>query len=246
MMHTRDEYEDLRKANARRMATDRELHTRAVELLRDAQEYDWIQQTTWLGEPLLQLPQDMFAFQEIIFRTRPEVIIEVGVAWGGALLFYSTLMSILGGGRIVGIDLYIPDDLRDRLRSFEGLSDRIELINGSSTDPDTVARVRDFVESSDGVMVNLDSNHAHDHVLQELRIYSDFVGTGHYLICSDTAIEDIEVPTHRERPWGKGNNPRTALAAFLGEDDRFEVDGAVDRKLLLSSNPGGYLVRKAP
>ena len=244
-MYTREEYEDLRHANASEMAANKELQIKAVSLLREAQEYNWIQQTTWFGEPALQLPQDMFAFQEIIFKSRPKIIVEVGVAWGGALLFYATLMSCLGGDRILGVDIYVPDDLRDRLSAFGELSERIELIQGSSTDPSTVARIREAVGSCDEVMVNLDSNHTHDHVLQELRLYSEFVGPGQYLICSDTAVEDIEVPTHRERPWGKGNNPRTALAAFLAEDDRFVVDRELDSKLLLTSNPGGFLVRKS-
>jgi cephalosporin hydroxylase len=244
-MYTREEYEALRRESAVEMAANRDLKARAVCLLRDAQEYNWIQQTTWFGEPALQLPQDMFAFQEIIFKARPKVIVEVGVAWGGAVLFYSTLMSCLGGGKIIGVDIYIPDDLRERLGTFGKLSDRIELIEGSSTDPDTVARVQKAIGSDDHVMVNLDSNHTHDHVLQELRIYSEFVGPGQYLICSDTAVEDIEVPTHRERPWGKGNNPRTALTVFLAENDRFEVDEQIDNKLLLTSNPGGFLVRKS-
>ena len=235
MMYTREEYEELRHASAADMASNENLRQKAIELLREAQEYNWIQQTTWFGEPALQLPQDMFAFQEIIFKTRPKIIVEVGVAWGGALLFYSTLMSCLGGDRILGVDKFIPADLRDRLNAFGELSDRIQLIQGSSTDPNTVAHVREAVGSCDQVMINLDSNHTHDHVLRELKIYSEFVGPGHYL---------IEVPTHRERPWGKGNNPRTALGTFLAGDDRFEVDRVLDRKLLLTSNPGGFLIRR--
>jgi len=240
-LYTREEFEELRRRSAAAMAADEQLVKDALDVKVRAGKYYWIHQTTWFGEPILQPPQDMFAFQEIIFNTRPRFIVEVGVAWGGSLLFYSTLMEVLGGERIIGIDTYIPDDLRERLGSYGRLSDRITLINGSSVEEDTVNQVKSVLGGSREVMINLDSNHTHDHVLKELRLYSPLVGKGYYLICSDTVIEYQPKQDYWTRPWGHGNNPATALREFLRENDRFEVDWALSNKLLITCIPGGYL-----
>ncbi|MCD6394840.1 MAG: cephalosporin hydroxylase, partial [Planctomycetes bacterium] len=171
-LYTREEFEELRNNSAGRMAADEKLQADALDVLVKADHYRWIHQTNWFGEPILNLPQDMFALQEIIFNTRPKFIIESGVAWGGSLLFYSTLMEVLGGERIIGIDTYIPDDLRQRLASHGKLSERLTLINGSSTEQDTISQVKAIVGNCREVMVMLDSYHTHEHVLKELRLYS--------------------------------------------------------------------------
>jgi len=241
-LYTREEFETLREESAQTMAVDRELHRDALRVLVQADHHRWIHQTNWLGEPILNLPHDMFAIQEIIFKTRPRFIIEVGVAWGGSLLFYSTLMEILGGERIIGIDIYIPDDLKERLASYGKLSERLTLINGSSIEQDTIGQIKSITGDCREVMVFLDSYHTHDHVLKELRLYSPLVGEGFYLICGDTIIEDMPEQKHRSRPWGPGNNPKTALDQFLKENNRFDVDKVLENKLLFTCNPGGYLV----
>lgn len=241
-MHTREEFEELRIKWAEEMASDDELRQKSLEVLTDADQYNWIHQTTWFGEPALQVPQDMFALQEIIFATRPKFIVEVGVAWGGSLLFYSTLMEVLGGERIIGIDIFIPDDLKNRVNKLERLAHRISWINGSSIEPSTIEQLRAIIGDSREVMVVLDSNHTHDHVLKELELYSPLVGKGHYLVCGDTVVEYIPKQTHRPRPWGPGNNPKTALDSFLKENQRFEVDKEIENKLLFTCNPGGYLL----
>ena len=240
-MYTREQFEQLRVRSAQEMASDSDLHREALEVLIKADRYNWVHQTNWLGEPVLQLPQDMFAIQEIVHNTRPRCIIEVGVAWGGSLLFYSTLMHVLGGERVIGIDTFIPEDLEQRIGAFGLISDRITWINGSSVEEATLNRVRAILNGSRQVMVLLDSSHTHEHVLKELRLYSPLVGKGYYLICGDTVIEDIPKQTHRPRLWGPGNSPKTALDQFLAENDRFEVDRVLENKLLLSCNPGGYL-----
>ena len=241
-MYTRLEFEKLRKESAERMAADKQLHQDALQVLVQADHYRWIHQTNWFGEPILNLPQDLFALQEIIYKTKPKYIIEVGVAWGGSLLFYSTLMEILGGERIIGVDTYIPDDLRERLYSNGRISERLTLINGSSIEKNTVDQVKTIIGDCREVMIFLDSYHTHDHVLKELRLYSPMVGKGHYLICGDTVVEDIPEQEHRERAWGPGNNPKTALLQFLNENSRFNVDKVLENKLLFTCNPGGYLV----
>jgi len=240
-LYTRSEFENMRTSSAEKMSQDKSLYNDALDVFVRADKYSWIHQTNWFGEPILNLPQDMFAIQEVIFQTKPKYIIEVGVAWGGGLLFYSTLMEALGGQKIIGIDVYIPDDLRERLFSHGKISDRLVLINQSSTDPQTIDQIKSIVGQSRDVLVLLDSFHTHDHVLKELQMYSPLVGKGQYLICGDTIVEDIPVQTHRVRPWGPGNNPKTALSQFLKENDRFEIDRRFDKKLLFTNNPDGYL-----
>jgi cephalosporin hydroxylase len=240
-MLSREEFEELRQKSALYMSQDNALVERAREVLTDADKYRWIHQTNWFGEPILNLPQDMFALQDIIYKTRPKFIIELGVAWGGSLLFHSTLLSVLGGEKVIGIDIYIPDDLRARLNSHDLLSDKIHLITGSSVEPDTLAGIRSIIKDCRDVLVVLDSFHSHDHVLAELRLYSLFVGKGHYMVCGDTIVEYMPPDSHRPRPWGPGNSPKTALDLFLKETDRFVVDEAIERKLLFTCNPGGYL-----
>lgn len=240
-MYTREEFEVVRKEFADKMKEDEKLQQDSLSVLVRADKYDWIHQTNWLGEPILQLPQDMFALQEIIFKTRPKYIIEIGVAWGGSLLFYSTLMQALGGEGIVGIDIYIPDDLKERIMSHGKLSDRIKLIAGSSIDMETVEKVKSIIDNSREVMVILDSSHTQEHVLNELKFYSPFVSKGNYLVVSDTIIEYLPTQEHRPRPWSRGNNPLTALNEFLKGNDRFEVDTEIENKLLFTCQPGGYM-----
>lgn len=240
-LFTKEEFKEHLLKSGKEMADDRVLQKEALDLLIKADHYNWIHQTSWFGEPILNLPQDMFAVQEIIYKTRPKFIIEVGVAWGGSLLFYSTLMELLGGENIIGIDIYIPDDLKERIGSYGRISERITLVRGSSIEQDTISQIKRIINDSRNVMVFLDSYHTHDHVLKELRLYSPFVGKGNYLICGDTVVENMPVQKHRPRPWGPGNNPKTALNAFLKENNRFEVDKEIENKLLLTCNPGGYL-----
>lgn len=238
---SKDEFVQLNAQAAQEMQADAKLQRMAREVLIDADRYRWIHQSSWLGEPLLNFPQDMFAIQDIIWRTRPDFIIEVGVAWGGGLLFEATLLDLLGGKKVIGIDIFIPQDLRSRLADHGRLSDRLVLIEGDSTSDQTLAAVREITGSSSKVLVCLDSHHTHDHVLKELRTFAPLVGPGQYLICCDTVVEFIPAQLHRPRPWGPGNNPATAVKQFLSETDRFVVDGAIDQKLLFSCNPGGYL-----
>lgn len=242
-LYSRQEFEELRVEAASQMAADQRLQKDALDVLTRADHHYWVHQTNWFGEPILQLPQDLLALQEIIFNTRPSYIVEVGAAWGGSLLFYSTLMEALGGERVIAIDIYIPDDLKLRIGAHGKISDRICWINGSSVEQDTIAQVKEIVGDSKDVMVILDSSHAHDHVLKELRLYSQIVGHGHYLVCSDTVLEFIPEQKHRPRPWGPGNNPKTALDQFLKETDEFQVDLALENKLLFTCQPGGYLRR---
>ena len=239
---TREEFREELFNKGKKMAADSKLQSAALDVLIRADYHKWIHQTTWFGEPILNIPHDMFALQEIIFRTRPEYIIEVGVAWGGSLLFYSTLMEILGGKKIIGIDIFVPNDLVERINSLGSLSERIKWVVGSSIEDKTVSEVKNIINGSHNTMIFLDSNHTHEHVLKELHIYSQFVGKGRYLICGDTVVEHIPEQKHRPREWGPGNSPKTAMDEFLRQTDRFVTDTEIENKLLFTCNPGGYLI----
>ena len=240
-IYTRAEFQNHLLHSAQEMSEDRELQKDALDLLVRADKYNWIHQTSWMGEPILNIPHDIFALQEIIFKTRPEFIIEVGVAWGGSLLFYSTLMEVLGGGQIIGVDVFVPDDLKVRIGAHGKLSERIEWVVGSSIAEKTINRIESIIGNSRRVMILLDSYHTHDHVLKELKLYQQFVGKDNYLICGDTIVEHIPEQKHRPREWGPGNNPKTALIEFLKTNDRFAIDEKLENKLLFTCNPGGYL-----
>ncbi len=242
IMYTREEFEEMRQDKAREMASDAELLKDAYNVFVRADQYNWIHQTNWMGEPSLQTPQDLILFQEMIFKTKPRYIIELGVAWAGSMLFYATLVEALGTEcDIIGIDIYIPDDLRERIYSHS-VAKRIHLINASTIDKSTVKKVKKIIGNQKNILVHLDSNHTHEHVLEELKIYSSLVGKGYYLICGDTVVEQIPEQTHRPRPWGKGNNPKTALDEFMLHNDRFIVDMEINNKILFSNQPGGYLI----
>ena len=238
---TKEEFLAVNEQAAYAMSQDKQLQSKALEVLVEADHHRWIHQSNWMGEPLLNLPQDMFAIQDIIWRTRPDFVIEVGVAWGGGMLFEATLLEILGGQKVIGIDIFIPPDLRQRLANHGKLSDRLELIEGSSTSAETMTKVAKILAGSRKVLVILDSYHTHEHVLSELRTYAPLIEKGQYLICGDTVVERIPEQLHRTRPWGPGNNPATAVKEFLSESDRFVVDEKIDQRLLLSCHPGGYL-----
>ncbi len=257
-IYTRQEFDQLRLDTARKMAQDKKLKATANGVLADADQYYYFHQPNWLGEPVLNLPQDMFAIQEIMFQTRPDYVIECGVAWGGGLLFYATLLQALGGKGVIGIDIFMPDDMKQRVMSSpvakrrcvpedgdEGAvgDDMIKLFEASSIEDSTKSLVAEELKGSKKVLVILDSHHTHDHVLRELQLYSEFVGEGQYLICGDTIVEYMGDEAHRDRPWGKGNNPMTALNEFLDGNDQWAIDEDLEAKLLLTSNPRGFIQR---
>lgn len=195
----------------------------------------------WLGVPIIQYPEDVLAMQELLFSVRPEVVVETGVARGGGTIFYASMLALLGGNRrVIGIDIDIRAHNRARIVAHP-LASAITLIAGSSIDAQVVAEVNALCRGRRPVMVCLDANHTHEHVLAELRAYAPLVGKGSYIVVFDTSIEALEPSPRADRPWSRGNSPATAIAAFLRQDDRFVVDHAMTSKLMITSNPGGYL-----
>ena len=240
MTFDRGAFEQTRLASAVTMAEDTALQTLAGELFVGADRHNYVYQWTWLGVPIIQVPTDIMAVQEIIWSTKPDIIIETGVAWGGSILLLASICELIGKGQVIGIDTVLPESNRRLIQSYR-FGQRVRLINGSSTDREIIGQVEQIVGAKDQVMVILDSNHTHDHVLSELRAYGPMVTPGQYLVCTDTIVESAQPQPHRSRPWGPGNNPKTALTAYLAETDRFEVDPYVNAKLLVTFSPGGYL-----
>jgi cephalosporin hydroxylase len=224
------------------MAEDDAFRDLSREWFTRACEHEYSYHFTWLGRPVIQFPEDLVVLQEIVWRVAPDVIVETGVAHGGSLIFSSSLLELMGGERrrVIGIELELRPHNRAALEAHP-LFRRIELVDGSSTDPEIFALVRDQIEPDERVLVILDSNHTHDHVLRELELYSTLVAAGSYVVVFDTVIESMPADSWPNRPWGPGNNPHTAVSEFLVRNDRFERDEAVERKLTLSVAPGGYL-----
>ena len=196
---------------------------------------------SWLGRPIIQFPQDLAALQEIIWGTKPDLIIETGIAHGGSLIFHASMLQLLGNdGRVLGVDIDIRDHNRAEIEAHP-MFERIEMIQGSSIDGSTADQVRMIAGGAKRVMVVLDSNHTHAHVERELELYAPLVTKDCYLVVCDTLIEDMPAGSFPDRPWDKGNNPATAVREFLSATDRFEVDAIIDAKLQISVAPGGYL-----
>jgi cephalosporin hydroxylase len=209
-----------------------------VESIKSQYSYNF----SWMGRPVIQYPQDIVAMQEIIWDIKPDLIIETGVAHGGSLILYASLLELIGKGEVLGIDIDIRTHNREAIESHK-MSKRIKLIQGSSISDEVIEKVKKEIKGKNTVMVLLDSNHTHDHVLAEMKLYSSFVTKGSYLVVFDTVVEDLPNENVVDRPWGKGNNPKTAVWEFLKRNDSFQIDTAIQNKLLITVAPDGYLKR---
>jgi cephalosporin hydroxylase len=236
-------FEEKRRVQAAALGHDRELFDKALKALLAANKYDYHYLWSWMGVPIVQLPADVMATQEVIWATNPDVIIETGVARGGSVLFMASLLELIGKGKVIGVDIDIRPHNRDTIERHP-MSKRVILIEGPSTHPTTLEKVRAEIPAGVSVMVVLDSDHSREHVLAELRNYGPLVTEGCYLVVADTLLGHFDAeqtPRNRSNVWLKGNEPLSALEAYLVETDRFEVDPVVNGKLILSSSPGGYL-----
>ena len=238
-MFNRDDFEADKRRNARIQSQDRILRDIARDFIIQSDKCGYGYQWTWLGLPVIQMPQDIVLTQEIIWECKPDVIIETGIAWGGSVVLYASILQLIGKGKVVGVDLNLMDHVTAQIMAYP-FSERIHLYKGSSTHPDIVARVRSHIEPGQSVMLLLDSNHTHEHVLAELKLYAPLITKGQFLIVSDTVVDDIPPQGHRPRPWGPGNNPKTALVSYLKSTDRFVVDDYLNSKLMLTYSPEGY------
>lgn len=198
----------------------------------------------WMGRPIIQYPQDIVAMQEIIWQVKPDLIIETGIAHGGSLVFYASMLELLGKGEVLGIDIDIRMHNKTAIENHS-MFKRITMFEGSSVSKEMAKKVSEFTKGKKNIMVVLDSNHTHDHVFQELAIYAPLVTKGSYLVVFDTVVEDLAALDvhYTDRPWGKGNNPKSAVHAFLNTNDNFAIDKTIQDKLLITVAPDGYLKR---
>lgn len=239
--------DDKTKTIASRVAgyrADEGFKKRCAAFRDDAIGKDYEYNFTWMGRPIIQFPQDIMAMQELIWKVKPDLIVETGIAHGGSIVFSASMLQLLGGdGIVVGVDIDIRSHNRKAIEEHP-MAPRIRMIEGSSIDPDVVRQVKAYAEGRKRILVALDSNHTHDHVLAEMRAYHGLVNPGSYLVVFDTVIEDMPPELSGDRPWKPGDNAKTAVHQFLRESDQFEIDHELEAKLLLTVAPDGYLRRK--
>lgn len=213
---------------------------------------------SWLGRPIIQYPQDITAMQELVWQVRPDLIIETGIAHGGSLIFSASMLALLdlcdaieegvpldarnSGRKVIGIDIDIRAHNRAAIEAHPMIS-RIQMIQGSSIAPEIIGQVHELAGMYKRILVCLDSNHTHEHVLAELEAYAPLVSIGSYCVVFDTLIEDMPNNMFLDRPWGPGNNPKTAVWEFLKNHSEFRIDKNIQHKLQITVAPDGYLKR---
>ena len=228
----------------------------ASQFMSESVKTDYSYNFEWLSRPIIQYPQDIVATQEIIWKVKPDLIIETGIAHGGSLVLSASILALLDYAdaietgslldpnaptrKVVGVDIDIREHNLKALNEHP-MRNRMELIEGSSVDPDIVNRVHEFSKDYKCILIFLDSNHTHDHVLSELNAYAKLVTRGSYCVVFDSVIEDLPNETSADRPWGVGDNPKTAIWEFLKNNSDFEIDKDVEDKLLITVAPDGYL-----
>lgn len=228
---------------------DRDVQALSRIWLREITPHKYPYNFSWMGRPIIQLPQDIVAMQELIWAIQPDLIIETGIAHGGSLIFSASMLELnaaCGGPKdahVLGVDIDIRSHNRDAITAHP-MFRRISMIQGSSVEPAIVEQVKAKAKDKRRVLVCLDSNHTHDHVLAELNAYAPLASVGSYCVVFDTLIEDMPVEMFGDRPWGPGNSPKTAVREYLKSHPEFQIDKQLDHKLLISVAPDGYLKRE--
>jgi cephalosporin hydroxylase len=230
------------------MGHDSKLHDLTNAWVTESCNQKYSYNFTWLGRPIIQYPQDMIALQELIWTIQPDLIIETGIAHGGSLIFSASMLelnAICGGSQdaeVFAVDIDIRPHNREAIKSHP-MFKRISMIQGSSIDPDIIKQVQDKASGKQKILIFLDSNHTHDHVLAELEAYAPLTSVGSYCVVFDSLVEDLPAEMFGDRPWGPGNNPKTAAWEYLKTHPEFEIDKSIQNKLLITVAPDGYLRR---
>lgn len=243
---------------AQQMASDESLQKDAMNLFNRACEYRYSYNFSWMGRPIIQFPQDMVAMQELIMEVKPDLIIETGIAHGGSLIMNSSLLAMLDycdaiqsgelldpakpKRRVLGVDIDIRDHNRVAIEAHP-MANRIDMIQGSSIAPEIIEQVFDYAKNYKRILISLDSNHTHEHVLAELEAYAPLTSKDSYCVVFDTVVEDMPESLFPDRPWGPGDNPKTAVWQYLKTHPEFEIDKTIQNKLLITVAPDGYLKR---
>jgi len=244
--------------NIENLSKDKFLKDLSLMWLRDVAPHKYSYNFRWLGRPAIMLPTDGWAVQELIWELKPDLIIEAGVAHGGSLIYYASILALLDISeaiksqqtvevnnpkrKVIGIDVDIRQHNRAEIEKHP-MFNWIELIEGSSLSEQVIEKVRDLSVGHENIMVILDSNHTHDHVLEELKAYASLTSVGSYCVVFDTVIEDLPAEIFPDRPWGPGNNPKTAVWEYLKTHQEFEIDKDIHYKLLITAAPDGWLRR---
>ena len=247
-----------RRLRIAQFAQDSVLNSLAQDWVFESMKRKYLYNFDWLGRPIIQYPQDMVAIQEIIWQVRPTLIIETGIAHGGSLILSASMLALLdyceavesgtlidpsdSKRKVIGIDIEIREHNRAAIE-VHPMGSKIEMIEGSSTDQGVVNKVANIAKDHSSVLLLLDSNHTHEHVLGELKAYAKLVSVGSYCVVFDTFVEDMPPGYFVDRPWDTGNSPRTAVDEFLKDHSEFVVDELIQNKLLITVAPGGYLKR---
>ncbi len=268
-----DPIEDFRRRvaeNIRRIGDDRAFRELSNAWVQQSIRHSYAQNFTWLGRPVIQVPQDLYAIQELVWACRPDLIIETGIAHGGSLVMSASMLALLdycdaaaagavldpraSRRKVVGVDIDIRAHNRAAIEAHP-LRHKIHTLQGSSIAPEVAAQVAAHADGYERVMVFLDSNHTHDHVLAELELYAPLVSKGSYCVVWDTGVEDLPADMCADRPWGKGNNPKTAVWEYMrrleregrkardGSPLRFEYDRTIEHKIAITASPDGFLRR---
>lgn len=239
-MDDRQRFEEQKKKSIEELGKADTIKKLANDFIEESAKYNYSYNFSWMGLPIIQYPQDVVAMQEIIWSIKPDLVIETGIARGGSLIFYASILELIGKGEVIGIDIDIREHNKQAIEAHP-LSKRISLIEGSSTSDEVLNKLKELTRDKGVVMVCLDSNHTHEHVLRELELYSPFVTLGSYLVVFDTIIEDMPDHLWENRPWDKKNNPKTAVWEFLKTNENFAIDKNVQNRLLITTAPDGYL-----
>ena len=238
-----------------KQAKDRSFVKLSDNWLNQSWKHKYTYHFQWLGRPIIQMPQDIVAIQEIIWDIKPDLIIETGIAHGGSICLSASLLALLelediknnpssclkkNKRKVIGIDIDIRKHNKEKINNHF-LSDRIEMIEASSIEPNAFEKIKMISQNYSNIMVMLDSNHTEDHVLKELELYGSLVSKNSYCIVFDTVVAKMDSGFSKDRPWNKKNSPQSAKEKFLQKNKNFIIDYSIDKKLLLSMAPGGFL-----
>ena len=259
-MSPEEQFAQERLQRREEYSEDARLKSLAHDWVFHSMQQKYLYNFDWLGRPIIQYPEDMVAIQELIWKVKPTLVIETGIAHGGSLVLSASMLAMLdyceaveagtsldprkSRRRVVGIDIDIRSHNRSAIEEHP-LSGLISMVEGSSVDQHVIDEVHQLAAGHETVMVFMDSNHTHEHVLGELNAYAHLVTKGSYCVVFDTFVEDMPPKYFPDRPWDKGDSPKTAVREYLKSHSEFEIDKSIDNKLLISVAPDGYLLRIA-
>lgn len=253
-----DKFKEQCRSEVESQGKDKTLLSLTQKWVNSANSKKYSYHYEWLGRPIIQYPQDIVAMQELVWRIKPDLIIETGIAHGGSLIMSASMLALLdlcdgiessstidpnkSKRKVLGVDIDIRPHNRAAIEAHP-MASRIQMIQGSSIDPGVIAKVHAIAANYSRVLVCLDSNHTHEHVLAELHAYAPLTSVGSYCVVFDTIIEELPAEMFPDRPWGPGNNPKTAVWEFLKGHSEFEIDRSIQDKLLITVAPDGWLRR---